>query len=906
MKRFLLAIFILFAALPNEVFATHNRAGEITYEYVSGFTYRITITTYTDASSVTADRCELDKVSFGDGVTATVPRINGTGCGATNQGCQHCGVDLGRNIKKNVYVTEHTYPGTGTYRITMEDPNRNAGIINIPNSVQVVFYLYSELNIISAGVPNSSPVLTNPPVDNACLNLPYKHNPGAVDKDISKFGTSDSLSYRLVSCYGNGGVQIPNYTLPDQWPISSQNTISIDSVTGTLLWDSPKLSGEYNVAILIEEWRKIGNQSVKIGSILRDLQITVAACPANTPPRILPVSDTCVTATQVLRKMVTAVDDDFMPNGQDYQTVELSATGDPFFVQGNKAQFPTDSKEQKVTIPFTWSTQCNHIRQYPYFVVFRAEDNYPILHLADYRDWRINVVAPAPTDIRTEPVGAGISVSWNYSTCTNAVGYKIYRKIDSIGYQAPACLTGIPASTGYKLVGTTTDGSSTLFFDDDQGTGLVAGQTYCYMVYAYFLDGAESYPSVESCAILRKEVPIITRVSVNSTDISTGSDTIKWSKPVDIDVQNFPGPYQYKILRKEPGGVFAEVASSIVSSDFSLIDTLYVDSALNTKEVQYTYRIAVYSKDSLIGPSRPATSPQLKAKPLDNRLELSLNINVPWTNSTMYVYRKNAAGNFVYLDSANSLVYTDSNLINGKEYCYYITTKGSYSDASLESRLLNNSQIVCATPIDKQAPCPPQQLKVDSKCELFYNDLSWLNPNEICDTTDDVVSYNVYFRPTSEGDLVKIASVLGAKNTTLLFPDLESVAGCYAITAVDSFNNESEFSNVVCVDNCPYYELPNIFTPGDDGLNDYYIPLPSWRYVTDVDMHIYNRWGEEVYTTTEPALGWAGNGKNGELITDGVYFYVCTVHEIRLEGIVERVLKGTITLLREESGKPSN
>jgi gliding motility-associated-like protein len=169
-----------------------------------------------------------------------------------------------------------------------------------------------------------------------------------------------------------------------------------------------------------------------------------------------------------------------------------------------------------------------------------------------------------------------------------------------------------------------------------------------------------------------------------------------------------------------------------------------------------------------------------------------------------------------------------------------------------------------------------------------------------------VVSYNIYYKATENEVSNIIETIQGATNTSFLFSDLESVAGCYNITAVDSFNNESAMSNTVCVDNCPYYELPNIFTPGDDGRNDYFIPLPNWRYVKEVDMHLYNRWGEELYQTTDPALGWNGNSSDGVIMPDGVYYYVCTVYEIRLSGIVERVLKGTLTLLREESGKPSN
>ncbi len=906
MRKILIGLFFFLGLASIKSFATHNRAGEISYEHVSGFTYRITVTTYTDLQSFTADRCELE-VFFGDGSSTFLPRVNGSPCTGNFPQCLHCGdaISLGvSGTKLNQYVGEHTFPGTGSYRITMEDPNRNSGVVNIPNSIDVVFFVYAELIIFPSGVPNSSPYLHYPPIDNGCLNELYKHNPGAVDQDISNNGESDSLSYSLVACLGNGGATIPSYTLPDQWPAGPNNNITIDPVTGTIIWDSPKIAGEYNVAILIEEWRRFGNNKIKVGSILRDLQITIASCTENSPPHIVPINDTCVTATEVLLKSITALDNDFI-QGQ-YQRVELQAKGDPFEVQGNQATFPRKSDEREVTQEFRWATQCNHIRAYPYFVVFRAGDNGAPVNLVDYLDWRIEVNGPAPTDVSSQAEGSSIRVSWGYNTCTNASGYRVYRKLDSIGYVAPNCETGIPASTGYQLVGSTVGPSSTTFVDDGNGKGLTIGLKYCYMVYAYFEDGAESYPSLETCASLRKEVPIITRVSVNNTNTTSGSDTIKWAKPMEVDSNLFPGPYGYKVLRGSVSASFTEVFVSSLNFDLNVIDTVFIDSNLNTTDIQYRYKIELYSGSDLVGPSSVATSPYLHTQPLDNRLKLTLDIDVPWKNEQMIIFKEDGNGHFNFLDTAYQMNYTDSFLINGNEYCYYITTVGEYHDNSIESPLLNNSQIICGTPKDEQAPCGPEELDIDSSCELFYNDLSWLNPNDICDTTDDVVSYNIYFRPFEEGESQIITTVNGAENTSIQFTELESVAGCYNVSAVDSFNNESELSNTVCVDNCPYYELPNIFTPGKDGYNDYFVPLKGWRYVQEVDMHVYNRWGEELYTTKDPGLGWNGNTNEDVVVTNGVYFYVCTVYEIRLSGIVERVLKGTVTLLREESGEPSN
>ncbi len=124
MKKLFLTHIIL--CITCSAFATHNRAGEITYRWISGYTYEFTVTTYTNTYATTADRCEL-VVYFGDGDSATAPRINGPSvlCPTEHDGVMFTTV---ANTKLNVYKTTHTYSGPNNYVITVEDPNRNAGI----------------------------------------------------------------------------------------------------------------------------------------------------------------------------------------------------------------------------------------------------------------------------------------------------------------------------------------------------------------------------------------------------------------------------------------------------------------------------------------------------------------------------------------------------------------------------------------------------------------------------------------------------------------------------------------------------------------------------------------------------------------------------------------------------------
>lgn len=202
------------------------------------------------------------------------------------------------------------------------------------------------------------------------------------------------------------------------------------------------------------------------------------------------------------------------------------------------------------------------------------------------------------------------------------------------------------------------------------------------------------------------------------------------------------------------------------------------------------------------------------------------------------------------------------------------------------------SQKICATPVDRTAPCAPK-LSVTPNCNTFQNYLHWSNPNLNC--ADDVIKYNLYYSATEDGEMTLLQSTYNANDTIFTSKvDSFSIAGCYAITALDSANNESKMSDTLCVDNCPEYNLPNVFTPNADGKNDFFIPF-NIKFVKDVQFNIYDRWGNLVYETTNPKLGWDGKDNKSKLeCDDGVFYYVCTVNEIRLKGITPRTIKGFI------------
>ncbi|PLX10122.1 MAG: hypothetical protein C0598_11065, partial [Marinilabiliales bacterium] len=193
----------------NQLWATHQRAAEITYKHLNGWTYEFTITMYTLTSSPADDARPTMPIFWGDESADELDRIYFQPIPDVN--------DMSLNIYKGV----HTYPGPGNYKITVEDPNRNSGVINIPNSIDVPMFIESELIINPFFGNNNSVQLLNPPIDMGCVGTLFIHNPVAYDID------GDSLSYKLVPCKGAGGYDIPGYT----FPITSES-FTIDEITG--------------------------------------------------------------------------------------------------------------------------------------------------------------------------------------------------------------------------------------------------------------------------------------------------------------------------------------------------------------------------------------------------------------------------------------------------------------------------------------------------------------------------------------------------------------------------------------------------------------------------------------------------------------------------------------------------
>jgi len=894
--------FIFFIFLSGYILATHNRAGEITYSRVAPFTamgpagpmqvynYTFTVTKYTNDGDDVLDRCE-DTIYFGDGTFDVIPRTNGGASACpTCSPCDcgpPCGVLIselqGFRVKINIYTATHTYPGPGNYMVRSTDPMRNDDVTNMTNSGQVPFYIESLLIINSFTGANSSPVFTYLPTDKACVGKCFYHNPGAYDAD------GDSLSYEITTPRSSSTTNVPGYTPPN----FGGGTYSIDPVSGILSWCSPQKQAVYNLAFIVKEWRKNTSKNYQlVGYVLRDMQVIVQTC-TNNPPSITVPNDTCVEAGTLINKNIFV-------NDPEKDQVILNGNGGSFSTVSPKALLTNGTGIAPFTANFSWQTSCDHIRQQPYVNVFKAEDqnSFKLIYFATYN---VKVVPPSVKNVSATPIGSTIKITWQLSNCNPAanpiISYNVYRKSDCAPFVYQACKTGIDLSSGFVLVGQTT---SSVLIDNNGGNGLVVGQDYSYIIIAEYKDGSLSYASSQVCAKLKRDIPILLNVDILSTSVTNGSVYVRWHRPLKgpegFDSIAFPGPYQFKLKYKAGNaGTFSTLTSFTQNFIFQL-DTEFVHANVNTVNTDARYEVEFTAGTVTIGSSQKATSVFLSATPGDRKIDLQWAATTPWSNYKYTVYRKDPLGiSFYTIATTSNTNYTDNtNVINDSNYCYKILSEGQYSDPTIFKPLLNNSHEVCAVAQDNTIPCTPT-ITITANCPAGFVKVEWNNVALTC--SDDVTKYILYKKETIDEEYMQLDTLFGSNTISFTFDGLNLISSCFAIKAVDLNGNASSLSEDYCVDNCPEFELPNIITLNGDGVNDFFKAIKV-RQIKEIDLFIFDRWGNLVYKTKDPYFNWNGISLlTAKTVSEGTFFYICDVFEPGIKGIKKRALKGYLQVV---------
>ncbi len=121
--------------------------------------------------------------------------------------------------------------------------------------------------------------------------------------------------------------------------------------------------------------------------------------------------------------------------------------------------------------------------------------------------------------------------------------------------------------------------------------------------------------------------------------------------------------------------------------------------------------------------------------------------------------------------------------------------------------------------------------------------------------------------------------------TTTFSVEITDASGCVTTKQV---------TVVVIMVQCepPFIFLPNAFSPNADGVND--VLFVRGEFIERMEFMIYDRWGQEVFKSTNPNTGWDGSFNGNELPPD-VYGYYLMVECI---GGDQHIEKGNVTILQ--------
>lgn len=274
-----LLFFSVLCLFNNKVDASHSMGSDLTYECVGPNQYKVRLSFYRDCIGIAAPTSVVIPVtsaSCGINLSVTCNPIPGTGqeitpiCPSATSTCNG-GVFTG--IQEWVYEGVITLPAQCTdwvfsYRLCC----RNAAITTITNPTAQYIYLYATLNNTISPC-NNSPAFSNKPVPFVCQGQQFCFNHGAYDVD------GDSLVYELIDPLHDAGVPV-SYIAPYSatQPLNSVPAMQFDSNTGDFCITPQSLQVTV-MAVLVKEYRN----GVLIGTVERDIQITVIACTNNLP-----------------------------------------------------------------------------------------------------------------------------------------------------------------------------------------------------------------------------------------------------------------------------------------------------------------------------------------------------------------------------------------------------------------------------------------------------------------------------------------------------------------------------------------------------------------------------------------------------------------------------------------------
>ncbi|HRY31782.1 MAG TPA: gliding motility-associated C-terminal domain-containing protein [Bacteroidales bacterium] len=123
-----------------------------------------------------------------------------------------------------------------------------------------------------------------------------------------------------------------------------------------------------------------------------------------------------------------------------------------------------------------------------------------------------------------------------------------------------------------------------------------------------------------------------------------------------------------------------------------------------------------------------------------------------------------------------------------------------------------------------------------------------------------------------------------------------SAPGTYWVRIYHRCDQDTAFITVAYRDCYCHVDAPNVFTPNGDGFNDVFRPEVDCR-ISNLRLCIYNRWGQLLFESDDPACLWDGKYGDKEAPA-GVYFWYLDYEGNDNGQLTRNTKKGCVHLLR--------
>lgn len=249
MRSLLLSIFLF--CFCQSAWSTHLKGGHINIRQLNGLNYIIELNLWTN----TGNSVEPNPGNLLVNGQSVIPNLESSIEGDF--------IEVGNETAYWTFSTMYSFSAPGTYEVVYEEFNRDAGIINVPNSVDIPFVIKTSVKVdpilsINA-IPKPGPFTWS----NAISGSDYFYYPAFKDPD------GDSLSFHSAIPLSSSDTHVEGYQFLNQY----SDSYYLSPYTGEIQWLSPNRVGKFLHSMIVREWRKVGGNYTIISESQFDMQL---------------------------------------------------------------------------------------------------------------------------------------------------------------------------------------------------------------------------------------------------------------------------------------------------------------------------------------------------------------------------------------------------------------------------------------------------------------------------------------------------------------------------------------------------------------------------------------------------------------------------------------------------------